>query len=125
MDSAEECGPGTVARFSDAAAKKEEKNLRFSSGRIPMPHGGAWLSLKVSEKVILQGKRLRPGLFVSVPKGIVRLATRRNRLRRLIREAIRKDAYFGDERKIYYFRIHRWPGELGLSDVKLSIEKLK
>ncbi len=84
-----------------------------------------WLSLKVSEKVILKDRVLKPGFYVSVPKKVVPLATRRNRLKRLLREAVRGDAYFGNNTKVYYFRIHRWPGDLGLADVKEKIKKLK
>jgi RNase P protein component len=90
-----------------------------------MPSGDVWLSLKVSEKVIIKDRVLKPGTFISVPKSVVPLATRRNRLRRLIREAVRADDYFGHAKKIYYFRVHRWPGDVRLQDVKRNIEILK
>ena len=115
--------------FSGAAAKKEENRSRFNRLKgaflLPMPSGDPWLSLKVSDKVTIGDRVLKPGLFVSVPKKIVPLATKRNRLKRLIREAVRADDYFKKHDKVYYFRIREWPGEIRLSDVKKMIARLQ
>jgi ribonuclease P protein component len=43
----------------------------------------------------VRGRRVdKPFIHLSVPKKIVRLATERNRLKRLLREAIRGEAHF-------------------------------
>ena len=114
--------------FSGAAAKKEENRSRFNRLKrallLPMPSGDPWLSLKVSDKVTLGDKVLKPGLFISVPKKVVSLATKRNRLKRLIREAVRVEGRFQKRDQVYYFRVREWPGEIGLSDVKKMIAGL-
>lgn len=90
-----------------------------------MPPGKSWLSLKVSDKVALGDKILKPGLFISVPKKVVPLAVNRNRLRRLVREVTRADDYFKKRDKVYYFRVREWPGKTGLSEVRQIIMGLK
>ena len=90
-----------------------------------MPSGDTWLSLEVSEHVAFKDRILKPGVFISVPKKVVPLATRRNRLKRLIREAVRADDYFQKRDKVYYFRIREWPGEIRLNDVKKMIARLQ
>ena len=90
-----------------------------------MPAGVAWLSLKISENAASQNRGLKPGVFISVPKKTVSLATKRNRLRRLVREAVRVDDYFKRANKVYYFRVHRWPGDLALQDVIEKIKEIK
>ena len=76
-----------------------------------------WLSLKILNSP-------RAGVFISVPKKIVPLAVSRNRLRRLIREAVRADAYFEGEKSFTFKVLSSAPG-LKLGDVKRVIEDLK
>ncbi|MGH7197282.1 MAG: ribonuclease P protein component [Candidatus Omnitrophota bacterium] len=65
----------------------------------------------------------RSMVLISIPKKTVPLAVRRNRLKRLIREATRKHAAFSGVR-IYSFRVLSAPEKgLGLGDVQNAIEK--
>ena len=62
-------------------------------------------------------------MLIAVPKKVVPLATRRNRIKRLIREVTRKDAAFGAA-KIYSFRVLSAPAEnLTLREVQTAVEK--
>lgn len=97
-----------------------------------MPGEESWLFLKVSEKdplksnkKALDGERGRTTLFISVPKKLVPLATRRNRLRRLIREAVRHDPFFSVAAGRYEFKVTSSPGEPGLNEVKAALKKIK
>ena len=65
-----------------------------------------------------------PHIFISVPKKIVPLAVGRNRLKRLIREALRGDSYFGKE-SCCTFRVSSYVPGLKLGDVKKAVEGLK
>ena len=85
--------------------------------------GRRWLSLKISETGVLKVPNLRP--VISIPKKIVRLATRRNRLRRLIREASRGDDFFGQTGQGFYFKVIENPGDVGCAEVKVLIAELK
>ena len=89
-----------------------------------------WLSLKIQEKpiagndsVVGAGLKPAPTLLISVPKKTVRLATRRNRLKRLIREAFRKknDLEMG---KAYIFQVKQNPGDPGLKEVQEVMDRL-
>jgi len=103
-----------------------------------------WLSLKILEaedrvgarRTLPAGRQASP-LRISVPKKVVRLATRRNRIKRLIREAWRVGApacrtgRYGqtplqkDSNKVYAFRVEKMPSEeLGLKDVQAAIKNL-
>ncbi len=86
---------------------------------------GNWLSLKVSDpsNPLSGGK---PGVFISVPKKVVRLAKDRNRLKRLIREALRAESapkIFPDK-KVYYLRVLKKPVRPGLEDARKEIGNL-
>jgi|GEM_PF-2875661 len=76
-----------------------------------------WLSLKVQDKPRSGNDLHKALLLVSIPKKIVRLATRRNRLKRLLREAFRKESRLEPE-KAYLFRVMQNPGDLGLKETK-------
>jgi len=92
---------------------------------MSVPAGANWLSLKVLENASKKPPA-KPQIHISVPKKIVPLATRRNRIKRLIREAVRKEAFFGDAGKVYLFRVLRAPAEkLDLWDVKKLIVSLR
>ena len=84
----------------------------------------SWLSLTVSGKDhsgIASGKVT---LLIAVPKKVVRLATQRNRIKRLIREAVRGDTFFKGE-KIYTFKVRKFHKELDLALVLKEINALK
>ena len=86
---------------------------------------GSWLSLKVLENTSKKPPA-KPQIHISVPKKVVPLATRRNRIKRLIREVVRKEAFFGDGGKVYSFRVFRPPAEsLDLWEVKKVVESLR
>jgi hypothetical protein len=63
-------------------------------------------------------------VFVLIPKKKIRLATRRNRVRRLLREAVRGDAYFQEERKIHWLRVLGMPPGLTLQETKRVLRGL-
>lgn len=58
-----------------------------------------------------------------MPKKVVKLATRRNRLRRLIKEALRLEFSLKKE-KVYTFRVMKNPGEIGLSQAKEAMHEI-
>ena len=87
-----------------------------------MPDKG-WLSLTVSLADSEAGETPKPSFLISIPKKIVRLAVKRNRLKRLIRVAFREEAVLGKQRS-YHFRVRRQPGELGLVETKRVIRFL-
>jgi ribonuclease P protein component len=70
------------------------------------------------------GKAIVSGaVLISIPKKIVPLAVRRNRIKRLIREVTRKNSAFSGP-KLYSFRVHSEPGgQVGLQDVRQAIEQ--
>ena len=88
-----------------------------------MPGEESWLFLKISEKDPKRNQK--KDLFISVPKKIVPLATRRNRLRRLIREAVRHDPFFLESGALFEFKVTSFSKEPDLSEVKAALKKLK
>ena len=84
----------------------------------------SWLSLKISDPSN-PSLGIKSGIFISVPKKIVALATERNRLKRLIREAARGGAGKSIlKNRGYYFRVVKNPGKLALRDAKKEFESL-
>jgi ribonuclease P protein component len=73
-----------------------------------------WLALKVVDAP-------SGAVFFSVPKKVVRLATRRNRLKRLLREAVRARTM---PPGAHQFRVARDPGPIGLADAASAMDKL-
>ena len=53
------------------------------------------------------------------------LATKRNRIKRLIREAARHDGSFKDRDKVYLFRVLRAPLKPSLVEVQGIIKKIR
>ena len=82
-----------------------------------------WLSLRVSIKPESGNHSSKASPLISIPKKIVRLATQRNRIKRLIREAFRKEVLI-DQKKLYGFRVMRKPRDPGLKEVQEIIAKL-
>ena len=59
-----------------------------------------------------------------IPKKVAKLATRRNRLRRLLKEALRLE-YLPDKGKLYIFKVLKDPGETGLDGVRKAMHALQ
>ena len=77
----------------------------------------SWLSLKVLDSP-------KRSVLISVPKKIIPRAVDRNRVKRLIREAVRRDPYFEAEKR-FTFKVLSHQPALKLQDVKKLIEELK
>ena len=106
-------------------------------------HEGPWLTLRSSKanpgkNLEMTGhstaptdvprsknRGLKQSFFVSVPKRIVKLATQRNRIKRLVREAVRKDPYFDRQGFVFELKVTAAPKAPGLSEVKDLIERAK
>ena len=115
--SARKCAPGTGATCWEGVVRRAGSVLR-SETRMP---GGAlsWLSLKVQDR---SDSRPHPVLYISIPKKVVPLATRRNRVKRLLREALKGHALkTGRE---YCFRVRLAPVDPSLQDVKTLVRNL-
>lgn len=81
-----------------------------------------WLELEVSKKAV--SRKAKNFLFL-IPKKIVKNAVDRNRIKRLIREAIRSDDFFHDDNNFYKFRVRTLPERLDLKKMQSEIHKLK
>ena len=88
-----------------------------------MPAEESWLSCEVSEKDVRQPRSAKPLIFISIPKKVVPLATGRNRIKRLIREAMRENPYLNDPRKVYFFKVVKAPLRPSLAEVQSFIQK--
>ena len=89
-----------------------------------MPPENNWLSFEVSKKDLRKTRSVKPLIFISIPKKTVHLATDRNRIRRLIREATRNNSCFKDQGKVYLFRVLKTPLRPRLSQVQELLEKI-
>jgi len=74
-----------------------------------------WLSLTVSNLVSSKA------VYISIPKRIVKRAVARNRVRRVLREAVRLDPFFREE-KVYILKVLRLPKTVDLPMAKKAIE---
>ena len=82
-----------------------------------------WLSLTVSQPVSSEAGLRKARVLISVPKRTVKLAVTRNRLKRILREAIRRDPFFMDD-KIYLLKVRRLPQTMDLHAVRRTLEAL-
>lgn len=93
-----------------------------------MPQQGqsktSWLRLEISG-IAGPPKTGAKNLLFSIPKQAVKKAVFRNRLRRLIREAVRKDLFFSDKEKIYRFKVSAMPDGINLERTKQKISEIK
>lgn len=80
-----------------------------------------WLELRIKDRA--PQSRTGP-VKIAIPKRVVRLSTRRNRIRRLIREVTRLDPRFDDGRKEYTFYVRTQPDKPGLGMVRSAVLKL-
>lgn len=89
-----------------------------------MPPENSWFSFEVSEKDPRKTGSAKPLIFISIPKKAVHLATDRNRIKRLIREAVRENSCFKDPSKVYLFRVLKAPSKPRLSQVQGLLKKM-
>ena len=82
-----------------------------------------WLSLKVSEGKRPENGTRKSSLLISIPKKIVRLAVRRNRIKRVLREALRSKPFL-KENKVYVFKVFRSPEKVSLESAQLAIHDI-
>ena len=61
--------------------------------------------------------------MISIPKKVIRLAVRRNRIKRVLREALRNKVFF-EKNKIYVFKVLRSPEKVNLESARLAIHEL-
>ena len=82
-----------------------------------------WLSLTVlgppqSAPTIRQAK-----VHISVPKAVVKLAVARNRLKRVLREAVKMDPFFAKDRS-YRLKVKLLPRTVDLKTAQKGLEAL-
>ena len=82
-----------------------------------------WLVLKVSEEKRPQSTVRKAPFLISIPKKVVRLAVRRNRIKRVLREAL-KDRPFLGRNKVYVFKVMRFPKKVSLESARLAVHEL-
>ena len=80
-----------------------------------------WLSLKVLESPSSDPVERPPKVYISIPKSSVKLAVMRNRMKRVLREAIRRDGFF-EKDKTYRLRVNGLPK---IVDLKTAQKVLK
>ena len=82
-----------------------------------------WLSLTVFERNNSKADVRKPPYFISIPKKIVKQAVRRNRLKRVLREALR-NAPFLTARKLHRFKVLRAPERVDLRMAREAVGEL-
>ena len=82
-----------------------------------------WLSLRVSEGNNPESKARKSLFLISIPKKVVRLAVRRNRIKRVLREALRNKSFF-EENKTYLFKVTRSPEKVDLESARLALHEI-
>ncbi len=78
-----------------------------------------WLSLTVLNPSLSE----TPHVYISVPKRAVKLAVKRNRIKRVLREAVRSDPFFTDT-KIYRLKVNEMPKRLDLKEAQKTLSSL-
>lgn len=77
-----------------------------------------WLSVKMVPAADARSSKAH----ISIPKKVVRLATRRNRLKRLLREALRESGRpAAHEAAVFYLRVHRSPAGPTLAEARAAL----
>ena len=82
-----------------------------------------WLSLTVSEGKNPDMSATRGLFFISVPKKVVNKAVRRNRIKRVLREALRHEVQL-PAGKVHVFRVMRAPEGVDLKMAKQVVHEL-
>lgn len=83
-----------------------------------------WLSLKITDQTAKQSLTGLALLRISVPKKVIPLATQRNRIKRLIREVIRKKPVLKNPDKIYCFKVMRKKEDIDFRAASEAIDSL-
>ena len=81
-----------------------------------------WLSLTVSPNVPHTKPRKAP-YFISIPKKIVRQAVRRNRIKRVLKEALRARGALPGGR-VHFFKVTQAPEGVDLGMAKRALNEL-
>ena len=81
-----------------------------------------WLSLTVSEPKTQKKSSVSRPFFISVPKKVVAKAVRRNRLRRVLREALRRRVFPAG--RLHVFRVTRAPETVNLQTATEALNEL-
>lgn len=81
-----------------------------------------WLSLTIL-KEDKPSARPKPLFLISVPKKIVKQAVRRNRIKRVLREALRGAAFLS-EKKTFRFKVAKAPQSVSLAMAQSAIKEL-
>ena len=82
-----------------------------------------WLSLKVLESPLPDLINRPPKVYISIPKSTVKLAVTRNRLKRVLREAVKRDCFFEND-KVYRLRVNGRPKTMDLKTAQKILETL-
>ena len=82
-----------------------------------------WLSLKILESSLSQNQSKKACIHISVPKRAVKLAVTRNRIKRVLREAVRRDPFF-ERAGIYRLQVRQLPQKVDLSSARAILEEL-
>lgn len=82
-----------------------------------------WLSLTVSDPNSIRKNARKPLYFISIPKKVVKQAVRRNRIRRVLREAL-KNRPAMTASKLHRFKVLRVPEKIDLNLANKAVEEL-
>ena len=82
-----------------------------------------WLSLTVLESHSSDTNPKKARVHISIPKRTVKLAVTRNRMKRVLREAVRLDPFFGNH-KIYRLKVRGLPQKVDLEAARRILEVL-
>jgi ribonuclease P protein component len=82
-----------------------------------------WLSLTVSESRPPKTGASGPLVLISIPKKIVRQAVRRNRIKRVLKEALRQEPAL-TEVKTHIFKVFRAPEKVDLHIARQAVHGL-
>ena len=82
-----------------------------------------WLSLKVLESPLPDPISRPPKVYISIPKSTVKLAVMRNRLKRVLREAVKRDVFFEND-KVYRLRVNALPRSVDLTTAQKVLNGL-
>ena len=82
-----------------------------------------WLSLTVLDPLLSVPALRRSKVHISVPKAVVKLAVNRNRLKRVLREAVKLDSFFAKDRS-YRLRVKQMPRTVDLKSARKGLEEL-
>ena len=82
-----------------------------------------WLSLTVSEFHSPKFGVPGPLVFISIPKKIVKQAVQRNRIKRVLREALRREKPLTEAKK-HVFKVLRSPENVDLNVARQAVHEL-